>query len=103
MSKTFQVPIADDSDAEGPENVALLLSNPKNLTAGAAPQIGPNAASAQLTINDDDESTFAFTAPNYSVQEDAGHATITVTRSGATDIPASVDYATSDGTATGAD
>jgi hypothetical protein len=103
MSKTFQVLIADDSVAEGPENVALLLSTPKNLTnPGAPPQIGPSAP-AQLTINDDDVSTFAFTAPNYSVQEDAGHATITVTRSGAPDTPASVDYATSDGTATGAD
>ena len=102
MSKTFQVPIADDSDAEGPENVALLLSNPKNLTAGSAPQIGPSAP-AQLTINDDDVSAFAFSAPNYSVQEDAGHATITVTRSGATNVAASVGYATSAGTATGAD
>src|SRR5215211_2560192 len=59
VSKTFQVAIADDSDAEGPENVNF-------------------------------------------VQEDvpAGHATITVNRGGATNIPASVDYSTSDGTAT---
>ena len=101
VSKTFQVAIADDSDAEGPENVDLVLSNPKNLTAGAAPQIGPNGP-AELTINDDDVSTFNFSAPAYSVQEDdaAGHATITVNRSGATNIPASVDYSTSDGTAT---
>ena len=34
-----------------------MLSNPKNLTAGAAPQIGPNGP-ATLTINDDDVSTF---------------------------------------------
>ena len=101
VSKTFQVAIADDSNAEGPENVDLVLSNPKNLTAGAAPQIGPNGP-AELTINDDDVSTFNFSAPAYSVHEDdaAGHATITVNRSGATNIPASVDYATSDGTAT---
>jgi Calx-beta domain len=102
MSKTFQVAIADDSDAEGSENVTLALSNAKNLTAGAAPQIGPNAP-AQLTINDDDTSTFAFSAPNYSAAEDAGHATITVKRSGATNIAASVNYATANGTATGAD
>ena len=101
VSKTFQVAIADDSDAEGPENVDLVLSNPKNLTGGAAPQIGPNGP-AELTINDDDVSTFNFSAPAYSVHEDdaAAHATITVNRSGATNIPASVDYATSDGTAT---
>jgi hypothetical protein len=101
MSKHFQVAIADDSNAEGAENVNLVLSNPRNLTAGAAPQIGPNGP-AVLTINDDDVSTFAFSSPAYSVAEDAaaGHATITVSRSGATNIPASVSYATSDGTAT---
>jgi hypothetical protein len=101
LSKTFQVAIADDSNAEGPENVDLVLSNPKNLTAGAAPQIGPNGPAA-LTINDDDVSTFNFSAPTYFVGEDAspGHATITVNRAGATNIPASVNYSTSDGTAT---
>ena len=103
MSKTFQVAIADDSNAEDPENVALALSNPKNLTGGATPQLGPNGP-AQLTINDDDVSTFKFSAPAYSVREDdpSGHATITVNRSGATNVPATVNYATSDGTATAA-
>ncbi len=101
MSKSFQVAIADDSNAEGAETVGVVLSNPRNLTAGVAPQIGPNGP-AQVTINDDDVSTFAFTAPEYSVDEDAasGHATITVRRSGATNIAASVGYTTSDGTAT---
>ena len=101
LSKTFQVAIADDSNAEGPENVQLVLSNPQNLTAGAAPQIGPNGP-AELAINDDDVSTFHFSAPAYFVQENApaGHATITVNRAGATNIPASVNYSTSDGTAT---
>lgn len=102
MSKTFQVAIADDSNAEGAENVTLALSNARNLTAGAAPQIGPNAP-AQLTINDDDTSTFAFSAPSYSAAEDAGHATITVKRSGAINIAASVSYGTANGTATAAD
>jgi hypothetical protein len=101
LSKTFQVAIADDTTAEGPEDVGLVLSNPKNLTAGAAPQIGPNGP-AQLTINDDDVSTFGFSAPAYFVQEDdpTGHATVTVNRAGATYLPASVNYSTSDGTAT---
>jgi hypothetical protein len=101
VSKTFQVAIADDSLAEGPENVRLALSNPQNLSGGAAPQVGPNGP-AELTINDDDVSTFHFSSSSYSVQEDvpAGHATITVNRGGATNIPASVDYSTSDGTAT---
>src|SRR3954447_6633725 len=50
LSKTFQLAIADDTAAESAEDVGLVLSNPKNLTAGAAPQLGPNGP-AQLTIN----------------------------------------------------
>ena len=48
------------------------------------PVIGPNGP-AQLTINDDDVSTFNFSSGAYFVQEDdpAGHATITVNRAGA--------------------
>ena len=66
-----------------PENVAVVLSNPKNLTACAAPQLGPNGP-AELTINDDDVSTFHFSSAAYSAQEDiaGGHATITVNRAG---------------------
>jgi len=100
-SKSFQVAIADDSLAEPAEELNLALSNPMNLSGGAAPQIGPNGP-AHLTINDDDVSTFSFSSPAYSVQENVpgGHATITVNRAGATNIPASVNYSTSDGTAT---
>jgi hypothetical protein len=101
MSKSFQVQIANDSDAESAEKVGLVLSNPVNLSGGAAPQIGPNMP-AELTINDDDVSTFDFSASSYLVSENdpAGRATITVNRAGATNVSASVDYSTSDGTAT---
>ena len=85
MSKTFQVAVTNDSDAESPENVNLVLSNPKNLTGGNAPQIGPNGP-ATLTINDDDVATFSFQSTLFSVAENvaSGHATITVLRGGAT-------------------
>jgi len=101
VSKSFQVAIADDSSGEPAENVGLVLSGPMNLSGGAAPQIGPNGP-AQLTINDDDVSTFRFSAPSYVVQENdpTGHATITVNRTGATNVAASVNYSTSNGTAT---
>src|SRR4051794_2949070 len=100
-SKTFQVPITDDSNAESAEDIGLRLLNPHNLSGGTAPQIGPNSP-ALLTINDDDVSTFSFASSLFSVNENdaSGQATITVNRGGATNIASSVDYATSDGTAT---
>ena len=100
MSKSFQIQIANDSDAESAERVGLVLSNPVNLSGGAAPQIGPNAP-AELTINDDDVSTFNFSSSSYLVSENdpAGRATITVNRAGATNVAASINYSTSNGTA----
>jgi hypothetical protein len=89
-SKTFQVPVLDDSLYEGPETLGLTLSNPKNLTNPLqAPNFGP---AGTLTIVDDDVPTFAFNNPTYSVVENAGPASITVTRGGATNVAASVDY-----------
>src|SRR5215831_19916312 len=49
--------------------------------------------------NSQSVSTFQFSSSNYSVGEGGGSAVITVTRSGDTSSPATVDYATSDGTA----
>jgi len=44
-------------------------------------------------------STFQFNASNYAVSESDGLVTVTVTRSGSTATPATVDFATADGTA----
>src|SRR4029077_1392120 len=44
--------------------------------------------------------TLQFDSAGYSVNENGGTATITVTRTGGSDGPVSVDYATSNGTAT---
>ena len=44
-------------------------------------------------------STFQFSATNYNIQEDCTFVTITVNRTGSTPGSATVDYATSDGTA----
>ena len=94
-SKTFTVSITDDSSNEGNETINLTLSN---VTGGAA--IGTND-DAVLTIQDDDiPGTLQFSAATYSVNEDAGTATITVTRTGGSDGAVSVAYATSNGTAT---
>jgi len=99
MSKTFQVPINDDQAFEGDENLTVALGTPQNLTVPSSPPTrGPNTP-ATLTILDDDVPTFAFDSATYSVDENNGPATITVTRGGATYVAADVDYSTTDGSA----
>ncbi|HSH39645.1 MAG TPA: Calx-beta domain-containing protein [Chthoniobacterales bacterium] len=105
-SKTFTVAITDDSAVEPDETVNLTLSNP---TGGAS--LG-TPRTAVLTIIENDTSagsppargTLQFSAASYSEAENAGNATITVTRTGGSDGSVSVAYATADGSAkTGSD
>ena len=103
-SKTFIVPILDDSMMENAETINLSLSNP---SCGA--QSGTQSAAA-LTIIDNDAPTptptptptpavtVQFSSATYTVVESGGTATINVTRTG--DTAVSVNFATSDGTAT---
>ncbi len=93
ISKTFSILIADDDLAEGNETVNLSLSNP---TGGAS--LGAISA-AVLTIVDN-EMAINFSNANVSVAETSKTATVTVSRSGPTTSAVTVDYATSDGTAT---
>lgn len=92
--KTFTVPITDDALAEGVETVTLTLSNP-----------GPNAtttlgtrATAVLRIVDD-ELALAFVAPNSSVREGAGSATIAVELTGINTTPVTVNWSANPGSA----
>src|SRR5262249_49953124 len=89
--------ILDDSLVEGDETINLTLSNP---TGGAT--VGTQA-SAVLTIHSDDVAqpgVLQFSTSGYSVNENQGTVTITVTRTGGSNVPASVNFATSNGTAT---
>lgn len=100
-SKTFAVPILNDGSAEPSETINLALSSP---TGGAS--VG-TPSSAVLTILDNDPpvptGTVQFSAASYTVAE-SSLATITVTRTVSTSGTVSVNYATSNGTATaGAD
>ncbi|HSI36859.1 MAG TPA: Calx-beta domain-containing protein [Tepidisphaeraceae bacterium] len=95
-SKTFAVTILNDTAIEGGEAFSVGLSG---ATAGAA--LG--TSSATVTINDDDVAVpgaFALSSAAYSLAENGGSATITVTRTAGTNVAASVNYATSNGTAT---
>jgi len=86
--KTFTVSVVSDSLVEGNETVLLLLTN----LSGA---VG-NITTATLTIVDDDfaPGELNFSAPTYSVNESAGLATLTVTRTNGFTGVVSVNYAT---------
>jgi hypothetical protein len=90
---TIGVAIVGDGDVEGHETFVVALSNP---SPGAV--LGANAT---LTVRiSDDEPTFSFSAAKYAVAESAPRFVVTVRRTGALDLAASVSYMVSDGTAT---
>jgi hypothetical protein len=90
-TKTFSVPIIDDALGEANETVTLALSNPAHAVLSASP-------TATLTINAND--LLSFSTSTYRVSESNASATITVRLNGPSNVPVSVDYASSDGTAT---
>jgi hypothetical protein len=96
-SKTFTVPIINDALDEGNETVSLALSGPSNATLGT-----PHSATLSI-LDDDPPPSVQFSSSTYSVNEIAGAASITVTLSVVSGQSVSVDYATSDGTATAGD
>jgi M6 family metalloprotease-like protein len=91
-SRTFTVPIIDNTIANSARTFTVALSSPG--PTGAA--LG-SPASAPVTIADN-EVSLRFSAETYSVAE-RRKATITLTRQGPTSGTVSVRYATSDGTA----
>ena len=97
-NKTVSIPITNDTLVEGNETVNVALSNP---TGGAT--LGAQAT-AVLTITDDEvpppPGTLQFSAATYSVAENSGSATITITRAGGSAGAVGVTFATSNGTAT---
>ncbi len=92
-SKTFTIPISNDSRDEYREELDLTLSN---LSSNAWLDDG----TAELKINDDDPAAeISFSRSNYSVDEGLGRQTVTVTLNEPTDRTVEVNYATSDGSA----
>jgi hypothetical protein len=93
-SKTIQITIKEDAVYENGDIFRVVLSNP---TGGAAVR---QPSTAQVTITDDDPApTVQFEPTNYSVNENAGTVTLTITKSGPTEAETTAYYKTRDGTA----
>ncbi|MFL6334996.1 MAG: Calx-beta domain-containing protein [Pyrinomonadaceae bacterium] len=91
-SKTFTVNISNDALAEADEAVNLALGSPVGGTLGAQ-------STAALTINDND-AQLQFDSATYTVGEGGVTAIATVNRVGGNSVSVTVNYATSNGTAT---
>ncbi|NOT13417.1 MAG: S8 family serine peptidase [Methylococcaceae bacterium] len=98
-SKTFTIPIINDTLQEPNQRVNLALSNP---TGGAL--LGVQVTAVMIIVDNDPAGTVQFSTATYSINEPRPAATITVTRTGGTASGVTVDYTMSNGTATtGAD
>jgi hypothetical protein len=84
-NKIIPVGLINDTLPNGNQSFFLKLANP---AGGATLGAWSNAV---LTVLDD-ESSVAFSSPNYSVDETAGTITITVQRTGTLTVPATVNY-----------
>jgi ribosomal protein L35AE/L33A len=96
-SKTFTVTITDDAVFEGNETFTVTLSNPTGGSTLGSPTTGT------VTIVDNESAQpgqFQFSSATYSVSENGGSIVITVQRVSGSDGAVSVNYATSNGTAT---
>ncbi|RDH85848.1 MAG: hypothetical protein DIZ78_09680 [endosymbiont of Escarpia spicata] len=95
LSKTLTLTPANDATWEPSETFTLTLGNVVDASLGLS--------TTTVTITDDDTrnaGTLALSTATESVAENAaGGITLTVSRTGGTDGPVSVDYATANGTA----
>jgi hypothetical protein len=87
-SATFNVSINGDSTVEPNETFSVNLSNASNASSIVS-------SSATVTIDNDDAS-FQLSSASYTVQEEAGFATVSITRLGDTSRVATVQFATAD-------
>ena len=97
ISKTISIPILDDTIKESAENFYFNISEP---TGGAT--LG-SIISSNITIADDEiqkSGIVEFGSFDYDVSSTSGKAEITVDRTNGSDGAVTVDYATSNGTAT---
>lgn len=93
-SRTFTIPISNDTSVEPDETIALLLSGP---TGGAT--LGLNNAVVTIVDNDTPGGKLNFTSTAFATNENAGAAIITVARSGSSSGTLTVQVGATNGTA----
>lgn len=89
-NKTISIPILNDLAVESAETFALTLSVP----TGGATLGSARTQTVTITDNDGAPGTLQLGAASYSVVENGGSVTISITRAGGSLGAASVDYAT---------
>ena len=101
--KSITVSIIDDPLIEGIENFFVVLTDATAQAEDGSPSsasIGiDNTANITILDNDSPTATIGFSQDSFDAGEGAGSAQLVVTRSGGLDVSATVNYATSDGTA----
>lgn len=97
ISKKVFVQIKEDSLDELNETINFVLSSPVNAT-----MTSPSAATITV-VDDDSPAAVGFAQSNYSVSEDSGIAVVSVALNTPSGRPITLNYATSNGTATAGD
>ncbi len=101
-NKTINIPILDNQIVQGNRSFYVRISHPVGLgpiTNG--PALGfQTVAEVTIVDNDFDHGVVGFAAPYFTVDENAGKAHITVTRTNGSTGLVTVQVATSDGSAT---
>ncbi|MEJ7577034.1 MAG: Calx-beta domain-containing protein [Pyrinomonadaceae bacterium] len=92
-SALINVKVNGDSQIETDEAFTVNFSNPVNASISRFQAIG-------TILNDDAPGRFQFSSPTYRLSEDGGSALITVNRVNGITGTATINYATSNGTAT---
>jgi hypothetical protein len=95
-SQTFTVPIMNDDLMEGKEMINLVLANPKGVVLG-------NPSASVVMIMDDESpqpGVLQFSSPEYLVFENSGIAVMTVVRTDGSNMPVTIRFAATGGTAT---
>ena len=99
--KTIAVPLLNNGLVGGSKQFGLRIYNPTNGVVSTPSLFAANGTTNAVVtiINDNSYGTFQFSAPSYIVNENGGYSTITVIRTGSTNGTASVQFATTNGTA----